>query len=113
MVKKLSQHEEKLWLWLLHAHPDEWVREFPFHPERRWRFDFANVKMRLAVEVDGIRYGRLPGGHSSAAGMERDREKDAEAMLLGWQVLRVTPKLMASGKAYAWIEALTHTVTKR
>ena len=107
--RKLSVHEETLWLWLQHGHPHTWVREFRFHPDRLWPFDFANVPMRLAVEVDGVVYGYKKGGHQTPSGIERDREKDAEAMILGWQVLRVTPKQLASGIAYQWIEELTHT----
>ena len=28
-------------------------REFKFHPDRRWRFDFANTDLMLAIEVEG------------------------------------------------------------
>src|SRR5690606_39740371 len=29
------------------------VREYRFHPERRWRFDFAWPDLRVAAEVEG------------------------------------------------------------
>ena len=60
----------------------------------------------LAVEVDGYVYGGR-GGHQNPAGFERDREKDAEAMMLGWRVLRVTPKMLNDGRAFNYIEAMT------
>ena len=104
---KSSTSEEALWLWLQHGHPHPWVREFKFHPRRKWRFDFANRQTRLAIEVDGVVYGSRKGGHQTPLGIERDREKDAEAMMLGWRVLRVTPKQIASGIAMHWILELT------
>ena len=107
-LPKISGPEEKLWLFLKHGHPDEWVREFKFHPTRRWRFDFALPYMRLAVEVDGLVYGDDKGGHQTAKGYENDRTKDLEAQCLGWQILRVTPKMIKTGLAFWYIEELTH-----
>ena len=79
-------------------------REMPFHPERKWRFDLAWPARCLAVEVDG---GAWVGGrHVRGLGVEKDCEKFAEAMLLGWRVLRVTPNQIKSGKAIAWLEKL-------
>lgn len=31
----------------------EFVKEFQFHPTRRWRFDYAIPAKKVAVEVDG------------------------------------------------------------
>ena len=58
----------------------------------------------LAVEVDGG--GFVQGRHSRGAGLEKDAEKFAEAAILGWTVIRVTPKQVQSGQALAWIERL-------
>lgn len=57
------------------------TREYRFHPERKWRFDFAFPSQRLAVEVDGKR-------HRSYAGIRSDCEKLNEAARMGWRVLR-------------------------
>lgn len=57
------------------------VREYRFHPTRKWRFDFAFPSQRLAVEVDGRR-------HRTAAGQRSDSEKLNEATRRGWRVLR-------------------------
>lgn len=75
-------------------------REYPFHPERNWRFDFVIVEANpyLAVEVDGF------GRHQSRKGYQDDCEKLNEALLLGWRVLRVTPAQVYSGKALEWIK---------
>jgi hypothetical protein len=36
--------------------------------------------------------------------MEADAEKYGEAMVLGWRVLRVTPRQVKTGMALRWIE---------
>lgn len=76
-------------------------REHRFHPRRRWRFDFAWPGHRLAVEVEG---GAWVGGrHVQGSGFERDCEKYAEAVALGWRVMRVTPRQIRDGRALDWI----------
>jgi very-short-patch-repair endonuclease len=57
------------------------TREYRFHPDRRWRFDFAFPSVRVAVEVDGKR-------HRTYSGIRSDCEKLNEAARLGWRVLR-------------------------
>ncbi len=79
--------------------------QFRFCESRRWRTDFAWPDRKLLVEVDGGQFMKK-GGHTSITGFERDREKDAEAMLLGYRVLRVTAKMIKSGKALEYIERL-------
>ncbi len=64
--------------------------EFRFHPARKWRADFAWVSARLLLEVEG---GVWTGGrHVSGSGFTKDMEKYNAATLLGYRILRVTPK---------------------
>jgi very-short-patch-repair endonuclease len=81
------------------------IAEFRFHPERRWRFDWAfQTADRLAVEVEG---GVWSGGrHTRGVGFEKDLEKYAEALILGWKVLRVTPKQIADGRALTLVDRI-------
>lgn len=74
------------------------VREHVFALPRRWRFDFA-LDDKLAIEVEGGIWMRGGGAHSRPANIERDIEKHNAATLLGWRVLRVTPKMVKSGQA--------------
>lgn len=68
----------------------ECVREYRFHPTRRWRFDYALPSYRIALEVEG---GVWTGGrHTSPKGFLGDIEKYNTATLMGWRVFRVTPK---------------------
>jgi very-short-patch-repair endonuclease len=62
------------------------VREYVFAPPRRWRFDFAWVKQRVAVEIEGGLWMR--GRHTTAKGMLADMDKYNAAAALGWFVLR-------------------------
>jgi very-short-patch-repair endonuclease len=78
-------------------------REFLFHPERRWRADFAWPDFRLLVEVEGI----TPGGgrHQRMLGFEADATKYAEAQALGWTVLRLTPTMVRTGYGIRAVQA--------
>ena len=31
----------------------EWISEYRFHPPRRWRFDYACLELKIAIEVNG------------------------------------------------------------
>lgn len=64
--------------------------EYRFHPERRWRFDFAYPDLKIAVEAEG---GIFTGGaHTRGAHYAKDCEKYNQATLLGWRVFRYTIK---------------------
>ncbi len=77
-------------------------REYLFHDERRWRFDFAWPSIKLAVEIDGR------GRHQTVAGVRGDCEKHNEAIRLGWRVLRfpATDKRLAADWAQTVLEVM-------
>lgn len=76
---------------LLELHAiDAWVQEYKFHPTRRWRFDFAWPKYKIAVELQGGVYLRRRSGHSSRSGIQADIDKGNAATVLGWSVLQFT-----------------------
>ena len=63
--------------------------EYKFHPERKWRFDYAWSDAKVALEVEG---GVWSGGrHTSSRGYMNDIEKYSEAAALGWLIVRTTP----------------------
>jgi very-short-patch-repair endonuclease len=78
--------------------------EYRFHPTRKFRFDHAWPDKKLAMEIDGGLY--VNGGHSRGAAREHDYEKDAEALMLGWRVLRVSRGQFRDGHAAYWITKL-------
>lgn len=76
-------------------------REYRFHPERKWRFDFAWPEQRVALEVEGGAWTR--GRHTRSVGFINDCTKYNAATAAGWRVLRVTTDHVASG---AYLEQL-------
>ena len=73
-------------------------REYLFHPTRKWRFDFAFPKQKIAVEIEGVT-GGMGGRHQRRSGLEGDAYKYNAAVLLGWRVLRYTPAMVTRGDA--------------
>lgn len=75
-------------------------REFKFCPTRRWRSDFMIDQLLLEIE-GGV---HTNGRHVRGKGFENDCEKYNTATMLGFRLLRVTPKHVKSGEALKWIE---------
>ena len=83
--------------------------EVMFHPTRKWRLDYAWPSRRIALEVEGMPFGRMVdtvdgqrvrtagGRHSTGAGLSADCEKYSWAAILGWCVVRVTPPMIRDG----------------
>ncbi|WP_018674859.1 helix-turn-helix domain-containing protein [Riemerella columbina] len=84
------------------------VKELKFHPTRRWRFDFAFVNEKLAIEVEG---GVWTGGrHTRGDGFLKDMEKYNEAARLGWRLLRTTPNQVETKQ---FISLIKNTLDKK
>lgn len=87
-------------------------RELRFAPPRRWRADFSIVTKigngwyGLLVEIDGGGY--VAGRHSRGAGMEKDAEKASAAAILGYRVIRATPRQVEDGRCLQWIREALH-----
>ena len=74
----------------------EVVREYRFHPKRRWRFDYAIPAHKVALEVEGGVWTQ--GRHTRSKGFLKDMEKYNMAALMGWKLLRTTPdRLLTEG----------------
>jgi very-short-patch-repair endonuclease len=62
--------------------------ERTFHPTRKWRYDLCFFEQRVLVDLDGgawlHRHGKTAHSHGQGKGFERDRAKDAAALLLGF-----------------------------
>lgn len=70
------------------------VREHRFHPDRKWRFDFAWPRYKVALECEGGTWAR--GRHTRGSGYRKDLEKYNAAAMMGWLVLRYTPDMLDS-----------------
>jgi very-short-patch-repair endonuclease len=93
-----------------------YVRQHQFAKEtlgRRWTFDFAWPKYKLAVEIEGLVMRRLRdlktgddvwvvyGRHATIDGMRTDMLKYNSAGILGWTVLRFEQQMVKQGDAVA------------
>jgi very-short-patch-repair endonuclease len=120
MKKYDNKYRDTVFMQLLrNAGLPEPEREFRFHEERMWRFDFAYPAMNIAIEVEGGVFGRPVvcnhckqkvtrtikdkngkvrtvlvtegSGHNTGAAIKKDAEKYNYAAILGWRVLRFIP----------------------
>lgn len=79
-------------------------REVQFHPSRKWRADYLWRAQNVLCEVDGGTF--VAGRHSRGTGYERDAEKLNTAVVMGYRVIRVTPKMVNDGRALSYLERL-------
>ena len=93
---------EVLLAWQMQAAGLRFTSEYRFHPERKWRVDFAFEPQRIAVEVEGGHW--IGGRHTRGAGFEGDCEKYNALALAGWRLLRFTGSMVKSGVALGCIE---------
>lgn len=96
LPKKLSPGEEAF---ALHCRVKklEPAREFLFHPNRMWRFDFAFPQKLIGIEIEGGTW--TDGRHSRGSGYEKDLAKYNTAARMGWVILRYTTQMVMSGEA--------------
>lgn len=73
----------------------QYVREYQAIPGRKFRFDFAFLRERLLVEINGGTYNG--GAHGRGVGINRDYEKGNLAVQNGWKVLQFDTKMVKSG----------------
>lgn len=72
------------------------VREHRFHVTRLWRFDYAWLEWKVALEVEGLVRPGMKSRHTTNVGYMGDMEKYNEAALDGWLLIRVVPSQLYS-----------------
>lgn len=87
MSHKQSSLEKQFCAVWKHIGGPELEEELRFHPERRWRADFAHAPSMTLIEVEGGIH--VNGRHNRASGFTEDCSKYLEATLLGWRVIRL------------------------
>lgn len=86
------------------------VKEYRFHPVRRWRFDYAIPEHKIALEVEG---GVWTGGrHIRGSGFLGDMEKYNAAATMGWRLLRCTPKTLHTMATLRLLKAAIRQVSQ-
>jgi very-short-patch-repair endonuclease len=87
-VKQRSSLEKKFALFWRIVEEPQLEEEHRFDVTRRWRFDFAHLASKTAVEVEG---GVWSGGrHTRGTGYTKDCQKYNAAALEGWAIFRLT-----------------------
>jgi hypothetical protein len=82
------------------------VPEYKFHPERKWRFDFAFVDSLVALECQGGLFTN--GRHSRGAALLKEHEKLNEAAARGWRILFTTPDKLCMAETVEIIKRAIH-----
>jgi len=80
--------------------------EYKFDEKRKWRFDFALIDKKIAIEVNGGVYTN--GRHTRGKGYINDMEKLNKAVELGWRVLQYTPQQCVQTATFRQINAIIH-----
>lgn len=80
---------------------------------RRYRGDCVWRNVQLVCEVDGGAWLGARGGHTSAAGMERDRIRDCLCIEAGWTVLRFTANMIRDRSAADFTERIYKQLAQR
>ena len=101
-MSKRTEVEDRLEAQLLEAGLVGFEREYQAIEGRRFKWDFAFVKDRLLVEVQGAVW--VKGGHSTGVGITRDCEKFSIASVNKWFTIPVTTDHVKNGKALEWIK---------
>lgn len=93
-----SEIEAAFLFYARNLHLPEPVREYKFHPKRKWRFDFAWPDRKVAVECEGGTWlttsGGRSAGHAHPKRFEADCWKHDHAVALGWRVFKVTAGML-------------------
>ena len=100
---RLEERFQRLWT---EAGGPPLEREFRFHPERRWRSDFAHLPSRSLIEIEGGIW--ILGRHNRAGGFNADLEKYLEASLDGWRVFRLGSEQITFPVIVRLVAAVTH-----
>lgn len=77
-------------------------QEVKFMDKRKFRFDFAWIDEKLAVEIEGGIW--IQGRHTRGSGYVKDMEKYNLAAESGWRVLRFTPQQIKNESTYKIIQ---------
>lgn len=80
-------------------------KEYQFHSQRKWRFDYCIPELKIAIEVEGGAWTQ--GRHTRGAGFIADMEKYNTAVVMGWRLLRVTPDQLYTTLTLANIKELS------
>lgn len=71
---------------ILNSTCDGWIYEYKYDSLRKFKFDYANLRLKIAIEMEGGIYTGT--GHAKTGRYLKDMEKYNHAQIKGWIVLR-------------------------
>ncbi len=78
------------------------IRDYKFHPKRRWKIDLAWPQFKTAVEVEGGTFKQ--GRHVRGRQFQKDCEKYNAAAAYGFYVLRFDTDMVQDGRAIQFLQ---------
>ena len=63
-----------------------WIYEYKFNSLRKFKFDYANLRLKIAIEIEGGIYTGT--GHAKTGKYLKDMKKYNMASIKGWILLR-------------------------
>lgn len=63
-----------------------WISELKFDSARKFKFDYGNIRLKIAIEIEGGIYTGT--GHAKIGRYLSDMEKYNSAEIRGWIILR-------------------------
>lgn len=97
-------------LWVARFPEIDLHSEYSFCPGRRFRFDFAELQTKVAIEIQGGIFSKERSGHTSGAGVQRDCEKFSLAASLGWLLFPLSESMMRDAE---WLDLIATTIQAR
>jgi hypothetical protein len=97
---------------------DKWEAHFPelllerevkLIPGRAFRFDFAHIQGKVAIEINGGNYKSERGGHSTSEGLKRDYEKTNLVQLAGFDIFSLDTMMV---KQATWYHRIALQITR-
>ena len=82
------------------------MAEYRFAPPRKFRFDYAWIDAKVALEIEGGIWMKGGSGHSHPMWILRDMKKGNLAASLGWKIFRFTTKEFRDGTAHTFMQAV-------
>lgn len=77
---------------------------YSFIPPRRFRFDFASLDSKVAIEINGGNW--INGRHTRASNLSDEYKKLNLATLNGWRVFILSPEMIGE----EWLRAIANTI---
>ena len=104
-VRKRSPAEQKFVDYWETLYPNiDLHEEHKFLKDRKFRFDFAHLPSKIAIEINGGNW--IGGRHTNALALNKEYEKFNLAAMEGWRMFVLSPGMIGE----EWLEAIAQAI---